>query len=120
MSNDSVTYDAGVIQEFAERLYKQAASIIFSYTFMGILGGGITCLATAAAMQAQQSYSTAAIIGAIFGGVVGFSRGRERAFKLKLEAQVALCQVQIEKNTNASREEHKCKAELTSTSCEHA
>jgi len=103
MSDDSVSYEAGVIQEFAERLYKQAASIIFTSALMGVLGGGVIGVAVAIAAQARQNLSTAAIIGAILGGLVGFSRGRERAFKLKLEAQVALCQVQIEKNTNAKR-----------------
>lgn len=42
-----------------------------------------------------------ALIGLLVGAGIGFALGQERAFKLKLEAQVALCQVQIEKNTTA-------------------
>ena len=101
MAKKLVSYDAALINEFAQRLYSQAASIIFISTFLGVLIGALLGVGGASAAKSQGVIGVAAIIGAILGGFVGFSRGRERAFKLKLEAQVALCQVEIEKNTNA-------------------
>ena len=43
-------------------------------------------------------------LGVVLGLAAGLSFGRARAFKLKLEAQVALCQVQIERNTERTPE----------------
>jgi uncharacterized membrane protein YebE (DUF533 family) len=108
MAKKPVVYDASLIQEFAERLYKQAGSIILSSTLLGLFGGaiaGVVVVGVSAKSLATSgtdpggAVGIALIVGAVVGGFWGFSRGRERAFKLKLEAQVALCQVQIEKNT---------------------
>jgi hypothetical protein len=85
------TYQPRVIEEFADQLYTQAARIIALYTAVGVLiGGGI-------------GYSVAgggsALLGAIVLGGLGFALGQQRAFLLKLQAQTALCQLQIERNT---------------------
>ena len=100
MAGKSVSFDAVVIQEFAQRLYSQAASIVFTSTLLWGVIGALLGLGGAAAAHDQEAIGIAALIGAVIGGLAGFSRGRERAFKLKLKAQVALCQVQIEKNTS--------------------
>jgi membrane protease YdiL (CAAX protease family) len=86
MARKEITYDAGIIQEFATRLYRQAASIIITSTFFGFLVGAAVAGGGAIAVQARESMSMAAIIGAIIGALWGYSRGRERAFKLKLDA----------------------------------
>lgn len=103
MATKPLAFDAAVIQKFAERLYSQAASIIFTSTLVGIVIGAAFGLGGAAVARASETIGTAAIIGAVAGGIAGFLRGKERAFKLKLEAQIALCQVQIEKNTSANK-----------------
>lgn len=100
MAKKPVVYDASVIQEFAERLYSQAASIIITSTFLGLIIGAVMGVGGAAIAKATNEVGMAAIIGAAVGGLLGFARGKERAFKLKLDAQVALCDVQIEKNTS--------------------
>lgn len=100
MTKKSVLYDAGIIQSFANRLYSQAASIIITSTFFGLIVGVVVAGGGAIVGKANESVGMATIIGAFVGGLLGFLRGRERAFKLKLDAQVALCQVQIEKNTS--------------------
>jgi hypothetical protein len=51
--------------------------------------------------DAIQVIETLAFVLGILGAVSGYSRGRDKAFHLKLEAQVALCQVQIEVNTRS-------------------
>lgn len=85
------TYDKDVIHQFADSLYSKAKSIIVNYTMLGALIGGGIGLVT-------QQMITAAILSAVF-GLVGLSMGRDKAFQLKLQAQVALCQVKIEENT---------------------
>jgi hypothetical protein len=92
----SVKYDPEVIQEFATRLYKKASSITASYTVLGVILLGFGGLLT------QQPIF--ALIGAVVGGAIGYSMGRERAFSYKLQAQTALCQVHIESNLRSGAE----------------
>jgi hypothetical protein len=94
-----VAYDPAVIQEFASRLYRRAGSIIVSYTFLGIVLGVIAGGVLNARNAGSDSSGMIVLISFCIGAGFGFAFGQERAFKLKLEAQVALCQVQIEKNT---------------------
>ncbi len=103
MSRIPIAYDPAVIQEFAGRLYSQAASIIFTSTLFGVFVGTILAVGFVATVQNDEILGVAFLIGILIGGFFGYSRGKERAFKLKLEAQVALCQVKIEQNTNVAR-----------------
>ncbi len=102
MKKPVITYDAEIILKFASRLYSRAASIVYTYTLFGaILGalfGGIFFNITKLNRDFAPLFGI--LGGAILFGLIGFSIARERAFKLKLEAQNALCQVQIEKNTH--------------------
>ena len=95
----SVKYDADVIVTFAARLYKQAGSIVASYTFLGALLGLLVGGTAAAMLQRDDLMVAVAIVVALIAGAVGYVRGQERAFTLRLQAQTALCQVQIEQNT---------------------
>jgi hypothetical protein len=82
-------YDRDVIYEFANRLYSKAETVTFSYTIIGILLGGSACLFS----------KTSGVILAVIFGIIGFLIGNEKAFWYKLQAQVALCQAEIETNT---------------------
>ncbi len=84
-------YDARIIYKFADALYRQARSIIFTYTFIGLLLGGVGGFVMAGEIVA--------IVGALIVGFLGYAIGQQRAFQLKLQAQIALCQVRIEENT---------------------
>lgn len=86
-------YDSKIIQEFAARLYRKANSVIATYTILGVIIG----LGAGAAV----GQGAGAIVGAAIVGVIGFVLGTERAFQYKLQAQTALCQVEIEKNTKS-------------------
>jgi hypothetical protein len=112
MAPKPVDYDEQVIQTSAKLLYRQARLTIFNSVIIGVLIGATTTGAVGAgigdpeiagaigtsAVDPQQT-TLAVIISAIVGGVIGYFRGRRNAFKLRLQAQVALCQVQIERNT---------------------
>lgn len=87
-------YDATIIETFAERLYKKANSIIFTYTLAGIGLGALGGLI---------GHTPGALFGALILGFIGYSIGTDKAFQYKLQAQTALCQVQIERNTRGSK-----------------
>lgn len=89
-------YDPKVINEFADRLYAQANSIIMTHTSIGALAG---CVAGYAAGHGSDSAGVFALVLGAVGGGMGFSIGKQKAFTLKLQAQTALCQAKIEENT---------------------
>jgi len=94
-----VQYDPAVIQEFAERLYKKAMSVVVTYTMIGVLlGSAIGFFIEHSRGRIDMSFL---YIGLIVGAVIGYVIGNEKAFWIRLAAQAALCQVQIEKNTRA-------------------
>ncbi|MBN1810233.1 MAG: hypothetical protein JXA14_00195 [Anaerolineae bacterium] len=105
-------FDPRVIQRFADRLYGRAVLVMIVSTVLGVLSGGIMGLAVCmgAIVPALERDSSAAagglvvgliggLLGAVIFGLGGFLGGWERAFRLKLQAQVALCQLKIEENT---------------------
>ena len=92
---DFMEYDAKVIVEFASKLYIKAKSIVLTYIVLGALVGAFTGFAAT-------QHGIGAIVGGFIVGAIGYSLGSDKAFQLKLQAQVALCQVQIEKNSRTS------------------
>lgn len=93
MSN--TRYDPAIIQKFADRLYAQANTVIVLCSLVGVAGGGVGGYVVAT----PATKSTCAVIGGVIFGLLGLAIGSGRAFLLKLQAQVALCQKQIEENT---------------------
>lgn len=115
------SYEPQLIEEFADRLYKQASDVIASSVVAGVLVGGLFGVLVglgigfaqvglagqkAAATDSSPTILTAAVIvGAIValvGGIAGYYSGKEKSFELRLKAQQALCQLNIEKNTRGS------------------
>ena len=94
----STPYDAAVIRRFADRLYRRSASIIGLYTLLGfVLGLGI-------AGFLQHRVAAPLLVGvALVPTVIAYAIASEKAFRLKLEAQVALCQAQIEDHLGGVR-----------------
>lgn len=88
-----VRYDENIIKRFAQNLYDQANLTVILFTASGVLlgGGGGSLVLEQVGM----------IVGAVIFGFIGYLIGQTRAFQLKLQAQVALCQVQIEQNTRS-------------------
>ncbi len=90
-----VQYDPKIIYEFANRLYRQANTIIATYTIAFSLIGIVVVFITRDYIR----NSVIEIFLVIILVAIGFYVGREKAFALKLQAQTALCQVKIEENT---------------------
>ena len=100
-----VQYDPAVIKEFAERMYRRANRLAIGYAIRGFilvasLGWFVFTLVNRGRLNSTD-FILFGIAGAL-GAVVGWPIGRERGFKLRLEAQLALCQLAIEGNTRAS------------------
>lgn len=101
MAKTPIAYDPEIILEFARRLYRHAATIMYTYPAIGFLLGttlGVILINLIGTKQGPPPIFGGMIIGAIF-CIIGFAIAKERAFKLKLQAQISLCQVQVEKNT---------------------
>lgn len=97
-----VKYEPLVIKKHAAKLYSRANSIVLTYSLLGFILGaaggfvGMTVLAAGGELDAGMSV---VIVTGLVGLLFGYSMGSERAFALRLQAQVALCQVSIETNT---------------------
>ena len=93
MTSKTLDYDADIIREFAAKLYLRARSLAAVYTLIGTFLGGLVGGATAS------ENPIALWLSILMFGIIGYMIGREKAFAMKLEAQTALAQVQIEMNT---------------------
>lgn len=105
-----VTYDPTVIRENAARLYSHADFIIYRETFIGLLVGCVIGYIVGFLLPLTEMTRTlpghiqlvAGVVGGIFGTLIGWAIGNDKAFALRLQAQMALCQAQIEWNTRAA------------------
>lgn len=99
----AVQYDPKIIAQHAEALYRRASRIVFTSGVTGLIVGAV---ALGAASNNSPSNTLLTFVGAVLGALIGISIGRGRAFVYQLQAQQALCQVEIESNT-------RCAAALT-------
>lgn len=111
-------YEPDILEEFADRLYKQADKLVSHYIvssaaagfFLGAIAGVGIGFAKSFIDQSKivpaDVGDTAVPFGVFFaffvallGGIVGYVSAKEKAFELRFKAQQTLCQLQIEKNT---------------------
>lgn len=102
-----VQYDPQVLVQHAERLYREANFTMLRYGLLGFLLGAVAG-GTGGAIVGSAAGDAGLLFVAIglatlvpLCTVVALVMGRDRAFALKMQAQTALCQVQIEVNTRA-------------------
>lgn len=93
------TYQPEVIQRFADRLYARSATAIVISTLLGVLVGVAVDPFIHQTLPPNVSNHLPEWSSATLLGVIGLLQGFERAFLLRLQAQTALCQLQIERNT---------------------
>jgi hypothetical protein len=109
MSTRVPNYDPSIIEIFAERLYAKAAAFVMgSVVVGGALGaalGAVPLTSLGASWPVPSSFGFATmLVGGLAGAVVGYFIGETRSFSYKLQAQSALCQLQIERNAAAVAE----------------
>ena len=96
-------YDPNVIQKFADRLYQQANTTVAIYTTIGFVLGAVA----GGSVQVSHEFLVIAMgIGALIFGIIGLNLGTSRALTLRMQAQSALCQRQIEHNTRPRMQQH--------------
>jgi hypothetical protein len=101
-------YDPSILQEFADRLYNKAGSIILwtavRYGLYGFLFSGVLSIVlTETVKRSDFPFGILVVILTVVAVLHGISVGREKAFALKLQAQTILCQRQIELNSRVYR-----------------
>lgn len=97
-----VQYDEKVIEAFAEELYREAATLVLRSTLKCLLVGLLVGAIGGGAMTDWESIMPYAAAGGVVCAAAGYGYSRRRVFLLKLQAQTALCQAQIERNTRKS------------------
>ena len=91
-------YDSSVIVKSAEKLYSAAAATVLACTLLlGLVGAAVG--AGVFGLVAREAAVFGAVLGGLVFGAMGYLVGTQRAFTMRLQAQQALCQVQIELNT---------------------
>ena len=93
-------YDPKFIEQYAENLYKQAKTVTGAHFFIGILLGFLIFGSISNRLTGSLDFLIISI-GVLIGGVFGFGSGQNKASSLKLEAQMALCQIKIEENSRS-------------------
>ncbi|MEP6976709.1 MAG: hypothetical protein ABI948_01505 [Thermoleophilia bacterium] len=98
--------DPGIIELAAARLYSKADAVVMGSIATGIVVGAsfraIPLTSLGASWPTPSTFGFAMlIVGAILGAVIGYTVGDAPAFGYRLQAQSALCQLQIERDTAA-------------------
>ncbi len=96
IGDGNVVYDEQIIAEYANFMYRRAFWVVVITTVIwAVIGGAIGGIFG----QMMRGFDSLGFVTMIVGGLLGFWNGQQKAFWLKLAAQVALCQAQIERNT---------------------
>ncbi|HIV70680.1 MAG TPA: hypothetical protein H9903_07105 [Candidatus Aquabacterium excrementipullorum] len=107
--NDTVVnYDVAVIHEFARELYRKSVRREKQGVMLGFLFGLALTVSviSAASLDTQLGRWPAVVLGFVivaFCTWFGMKLGLDAGLRLKLQAQLALCQAAIEQNTRAGR-----------------
>ena len=99
-----VQYDPAVIQAFAESLYAKSLSIARSNAFLGAIVGSVAGFALSLYLNPFPTAPGIAMlllsaVGGVLSGAIGYRRGMDKSFFLRLHAQLTLCQLMVEANT---------------------
>lgn len=103
-----VRYDPSILRKFATELYNEADSVLIAAAVRGFaIWGGISVVCGYVMSDTGDGRTTTAIIVGCGGGLVGAFVGRlgalAQANSLRVQAQTALCQVEIERNTRVAK-----------------
>ncbi|MBX3467699.1 MAG: hypothetical protein KF878_12510 [Planctomycetes bacterium] len=97
-------YNAELVRDLADALYRRATLTLLGHALVGLgLGGGAGWAASITYRDHLPAEPwlpyAAAGAGALLLGLTGLFSGRAQALGYRLQAQLALCQLQIEENT---------------------
>src|SRR5919202_1320943 len=100
-----VRYDASIIEQFARNLYRKAELVTTgSIVAGGVIGaafGAVPLTSLGESWPISRTFGFATfMLGGLVGAAGGYVIGDARAFGYRLHAQVAICQIQIERTTS--------------------
>ena len=90
----------GIVEQYAGHLLKRASSLVVSFTVVGVVAGAALGSAPGFLSHSLIPGGTkyfAVLLGAVAGGFFARSVGDRRALGLRLQAQMALRQLQLER-----------------------
>ncbi len=90
-------FDPRAIESFRRHIEARTTTIMATYTFLGVVLG-VLVMAALFGRDGQYGAVGSAALG-LLGGGLGYILGSERAFLLRLQAQMTLFQAHIEANT---------------------
>lgn len=96
-------YDPRIIERHASKLYAKASAVVAGSAVVGGFAGAVfgsvplTSLGDAWPVPSAFGYATL-LFGLISGALVGYVIGDARSFGYRLQAQSALCQIQLERS----------------------
>ncbi|MBM3465001.1 MAG: hypothetical protein FJX76_23120 [Armatimonadetes bacterium] len=97
-------FDAHLVGELADSLDTEADKTPFLYAVAGAILGAAALSMMLTDLLAEGPHRVIAIvIGAALGLLLGFALGRQRAFAMRMQAQLVLAQVQLERNTKKEK-----------------
>lgn len=100
-------FDPTIVEEFADRLYRKADALTKGMVVLGALVGAafgavpLTPLGDAWPIPSAFGFATL-LAGASCGALIGYVIGDTRAFGYRFQAQMALRQLQVERETRAA------------------
>src|ERR687885_242966 len=105
MSELSLRYDASIIEQFARNLYRKAELVttgsIVAGSVIGAAFGAVPLTSLGESWPISRTFGFATfMLGGLVGAAVGYVIGDARAFGYRLHAQVAICQIEIERTTS--------------------
>lgn len=90
-----IQYNETILQQTADQLYARADNLVRNYTAAGALAG----VALASIVILFGDWRPYALLFAIIGSAYGRFQANKFAYELRFQAQMLLCQLQIERNT---------------------
>jgi hypothetical protein len=103
----SPRFDPNIIERYAEQLYRKADSVrvgsAITGAVLGVIFGAVPISPLGAYLPVPSTFGMATILlGALVGAFLGYAIGEGRAFRIRLQAQLVLFQLQLERNTSAA------------------
>jgi hypothetical protein len=100
-------FDPNIIERYAEQLYRKADSVrigsAVAGAVLGVVFGAVPVSPLGPYLPIPSSVGMATIlVGALVGGFLGYAVGEGRAFRARLQAQMVLFQLQLERNTSGA------------------
>src|SRR5215813_8423363 len=97
-------FDPSIIHRYAERRYRKAASVVIGSVIAGALFGALIGAVPLTALGSSWPIPSNLVYGlplaaALAGALIGYVIGSNRALGIRFQAQLALHQLHLERNT---------------------